>query len=152
MEKWLNRVMVRIKASRNWDMMMMNKSFKLEEPEKTRLRAMNTIADICQEQWDTSYIRRWHVLLRTQTARTNGARLINSLISGQRHSNITCVIIMHTHNALASFIRREGHLYDDFSWEAGLKLDYYTRFKPDLFSPHLHHFQEVLWLFRTVHW
>ena len=42
--------MVRIKASRNWDMMMMNKSFKLEEPEKTRLRAMNTIADICQEQ------------------------------------------------------------------------------------------------------
>ena len=33
-EKWFNRVMVRIKASRNWDMMMMNKSFKLEEPEK----------------------------------------------------------------------------------------------------------------------
>ena len=45
-EKWFNRVKVRIKASRNWDMMMMNKSFKLEEPEKTRLRAMNTTADI----------------------------------------------------------------------------------------------------------
>ena len=27
-EKWFNRVMVRIKASRNWDMMMTNKSFK----------------------------------------------------------------------------------------------------------------------------
>ena len=33
-EKWFNRVMVRIKASSNWDMMMMNESFKLEEPEK----------------------------------------------------------------------------------------------------------------------
>ena len=33
-EKWFNRVMVRIKASRNWDMMMTNKSFKVEEPEK----------------------------------------------------------------------------------------------------------------------
>ena len=33
-EKWFNRVMVRIKASRNCDVMMMNKSFKLEEPEK----------------------------------------------------------------------------------------------------------------------
>ena len=46
-EKWFNRVMVRIKASRNWDMMMMmNESFKLEKPEKTRLRAINTTADI----------------------------------------------------------------------------------------------------------
>ena len=45
-EKWFNRVMVRIKASRNWDMMMTNKSFKVEEPEKTRLRAVNTTADI----------------------------------------------------------------------------------------------------------
>ena len=38
--------MVRIKASRNWDMMMTNKSFKLEELEKTRLRAMNTTTEI----------------------------------------------------------------------------------------------------------
>ena len=45
-EKWFNRVMVRIKASRNWDMMMTNKSFKVEEPAKTRLRAVNTTADI----------------------------------------------------------------------------------------------------------
>ena len=45
-EKWFKRVMVRIKASRNWDMIMMDKSFKLEEPEKTRLSAMNTTADI----------------------------------------------------------------------------------------------------------
>ena len=47
MEKCFNKVMVRIKASGNWDMIMMNKSFKLEEPEKTRLSAMNTTADIC---------------------------------------------------------------------------------------------------------
>ena len=45
-EKWFNRVMVRIKASRNWDMMMTNKSFKVEEPEKRRLRVINTTADI----------------------------------------------------------------------------------------------------------
>ena len=32
--KGFNRVMVRIKASSNCDMMMMNESFKLEEPEK----------------------------------------------------------------------------------------------------------------------
>ena len=29
----------------------------------------------------------------------------------------------HTHNALASFIRREGHLYEDFYSEPGLKLN-----------------------------
>ena len=45
-EKWFNRVMVRIKASRNWDMMMMNKSFIVADPEKTRLRAINTTAYI----------------------------------------------------------------------------------------------------------
>ena len=45
-EKWFNRVMVRIKAFRNWDMMMTNKSFKVEEPEKRRLRVINTTADI----------------------------------------------------------------------------------------------------------
>ena len=62
-------------------------------------------------------------LHRTRTARINGSRLVR-VISGQRHSNIIRVIIItHTHNALASFIRREGHLYEDFYSEPGLKLN-----------------------------
>ena len=33
-------------------------------------------------------------------------------------------IVLYLGNGIpTSFISRKGHLYDDFSWEAGLKLD-----------------------------
>ena len=62
-----------------------------------------------------------HVLSKTRTARINGSHIISVLDSfsceccpQQRQSNVARQTLTHAYYAFASYIRREGHLYQVF--------------------------------------
>ena len=62
-----------------------------------------------------------HVLFKTRTARINGSRLISVLdwfscecCPQQRQSNVARQKFTHAYYAFASYVRREGHLYEVF--------------------------------------